>query len=335
MKRSLLFPIIVIVAVIAVVFFFLSKQPERQQAPAEKMACGEVTITEMDWASSQIVTEVAKFFIENGYGCTVKKIPTSTTLAVTSLAETGKPDIATEIWQNSTAVFSELVEQGKVKTLAKVFETGGEEGWWIPAYLAKKHPELKTIEGVLANPELVGGKFHNCPVGWGCRITNDNLIQAFNFKKHDMEVFNHGSGETLAASIGSAFSAKEPWFGYYWGPTAILGKYPLVKVDLGPYNAKAHSCNMSKDCVTPGKSSYPAAPVLTAVTTSFANSYPQVAQFLSKMAFPNAVMSELLAWKSDNKANAEEAAAHFIANHKDTWQPWLDANASKKLSNIR
>ena len=39
---------------------------------AAKAECGEVSITEMNWASSQIITEVSKFLMEQGYGCTVE-----------------------------------------------------------------------------------------------------------------------------------------------------------------------------------------------------------------------------------------------------------------------
>ena len=75
----------------------------------------------------------------------------------------------------------------------------------------------------MANPKLVGGKFKNCPDGWGCRIVNDNLIRAFNLEDSGIEVFNHGSGETLATSMAAAYENEEPWFGYYWGPTPPLG----------------------------------------------------------------------------------------------------------------
>ena len=59
-------------------------------------------------------------------------------------------------------------------------------------------------------------------------------------KKNGIEVFDHGSGETLATSIASAYADKKPWFGYYWAPTAILGKYPMVKVDMGPHKPEVH-----------------------------------------------------------------------------------------------
>ena len=64
--------------------------------------CGDVTITEMNWASSAVVTAVASFLMEQGYGCNVQKVPSSTVTAITSITETGEPDILTEVWANST-----------------------------------------------------------------------------------------------------------------------------------------------------------------------------------------------------------------------------------------
>jgi glycine betaine/proline transport system substrate-binding protein len=297
-------------------------------------ACGEVSITEMNWASSQVVTAVAKFIMEQGYGCKVTKVPSATVTAVASMAETNKPDIATEVWVNSAALYPKLVKEGKVKTLTNVLSDGGVENWWIPKYLADKHPELKTIDGVLKNPKLVGGMFHNCPSGWGCRIANDNLKVAFELEKHGIKVFDHGSGETLATSIASAYADKKPWFGYYWAPTAVLGKYPMVKVDMGPYKAKVHECNQKKDCKTPGKSSYPAAPVLTAVTTTFAKREPAVVEMMSKLSFTNAQMGEMLAWKKDGKKTADETAVYFLTKYKKVWGGWLNDAAKKKLAAV-
>ena len=294
--------------------------------------CGEVSITEMNWASSAVVTAVAQFIMEQGYGCSVTKVPSSTLPAVTSIAETGKPDIATEIWLNSAPVYRELESEGKIITATEVLADGGEEGWWIPAYLAEAHPELKTIDGVLANPELVGGRFHNCPVGWGCRVANDNLKVAYDLEGNGLEVFDHGSGETLATSIASAYADKAPWFGYYWAPTSVLGKYPMVKVDVGPHVADIHTCNQKPDCATPGKSAYPTATVLTGVTTSFAEREPEIMAFMKNVSFSNALMGEILAWQEEQKASADEAAVYFLTTHKDVWGSWINDEAKTKLS---
>jgi glycine betaine/proline transport system substrate-binding protein len=296
--------------------------------------CGEVSVAEMNWASAQVITAVSKFLLEQGYGCKVKIVPSATVPAVTSMAENNEPDIVPEVWVNSAPLYPKLVEQGKVKTLTKVLSDGGEEGWWIPNYLAEKHPELKTIEGVLSNPELVGKRFHNCPDGWGCRLANDNLKVAYELEKNGIEVFNHGSGETLATSIGAAYSEKKPWFGYYWGPTAILGRFPMTKVDMGPYKEEVHACNAKKECANPGKSAFPSAPVVTAVTTTFAEKHPEIVELMKNVSFTNDRMNKLLAWKEENKASAEEAAVHFLTTSQDVWSGWINEDAKKKLAGL-
>ncbi|MEO1089623.1 MAG: ABC transporter substrate-binding protein [Pseudomonadota bacterium] len=294
--------------------------------------CGEVSISEMNWASATVVTAVSKFLMEQGYGCSVTVVPSDTVPVVTSVAETGSPDIVTEMWVNSAPVYRELEAEGKVATLGNVLSDGGVEAWWIPQYLADAHPELTTIDGVLANPELVGGRFHNCPDGWGCRTINDNLKVAYDLEGNGLEVFDHGSGETLATSIASAYADEAPWFGYYWAPTSVLGKYPMAMVDVGAYDSDAHACNIREDCATPGKSAYPNAEVLTGATTTFAEREPEIVELMRNVSFTNQQMGEILAWQEENSASPEEAAVYFLSNYKDVWADWLNDDAREKLA---
>lgn len=295
--------------------------------------CGEVSIAEMNWASASVVTQVEKFIMEQGYGCTVAVVPSDTVPAITSLAENNEPDTVSELWVNSAGdAYSKLLEQGKVQELGAVLDPGGVEGWWIPAYLAEAHPELTTIEGVLANPDLVGGQFNNCPDGWGCRTVNDNLISALDIEGSGIEIFNHGSGETLATSMASAYENQEPWFGYYWAPTALLGKYEMVSVDLGAYDADIHAANQNTDNAAPQVSSFPAAPVVTVVTTDFAAREPEVAELLSKVSFNVDDMNAVLSWMDANGASAEEAAVYYLTTYSDQWSLWLNDAARENLA---
>lgn len=304
-------------------------------APTTALAeCGEVSVAEMNWASASIISKITEFLMVQGYGCSVTLVPSATTTAVTSLAENNEPDVVPELWVNSAPLYNQLEAEGKAVTAANVFSDGGTEAWFVPDYVVAAHPELATIEGILANPDLVGGRFHNCPDGWGCRIANDNLVKAFDFDGNGMEVFNHGSGETLSAAMASAYENKEPFFGYMYGPTAVLGRYPMVAVDMGPYDAEIHACNQTVDCATPAKSSYPAAPVLTVATADFADRNPEVYDLVSKISFTSLELSQLLAWQADNGASAEEAAVHYLMESKDTVMGWVNEEAAVKLSAI-
>jgi glycine betaine/proline transport system substrate-binding protein len=302
-------------------------------APASA-ACGTVTITEMNWASAAVVTAVSSFLMEQGYGCKVTKVPTSTVPALTSLAETGRPDILTEIWPGVADVYYKLEKEGKIVKVGDVLSDGGVDAWWIPDYLAEAHPELKTIDGILAHPDLVGGRFNNCPVGTGCRTSNDNLVKAFDLAQHGVQVFDHGSLETLAASIASAYTARQPWFGYYWAPTSVLGKYHMVEVDLGPIDKAKAKCNATADCPTPGKTGWPKATVLTAMSKPFHDANPDLVALMGKVSFTNGVMDQLLAWQEENKASADETAVHFLTTYKDLWPKWLSDDARAKISAI-
>ena len=302
-------------------------------AAAFAQDCGEVSITEMNWASSAVVTHVSKFLMEQGYGCTVTTVPSATVPSLASVSETGKPDIVTELWINGAPSYGPLQEAGTIVTLGDVLSDGGIEGWWIPTYLVEEHPELATLEGVLANAEILGNRFHQCPDGWGCKNTNAALANAVGLEAAGFEVFSHGSGETMAASIASAFENREPWIGYYWAPTSVLGKYPMTSVDLGPYNEEIHLCNSNPECTdNEGVSSYPIGPVKTIVTTTFQDEFPELAELMANVSFTNAQMGEVLAWQEENNASAEEAAVFFISNYSDTWADWVNDAAREKLA---
>ena len=296
--------------------------------------CGEVSITQMDWASARVVTAVSNFLLTQGYGCDVTIVPSSTVPALTSLAETGEPEILTEVWANSTPAYEGLLADGKLVELTHVLSDGGIEGWWIPAYLAESNPELTTWEGIMANPAAVGGKFHDCPSGWACDIINNNNLKAAKAEEGGLERFQHGSGETLQTSIASAYADKAPWFGYYWAPTAVLGKYPMVQVEVPAYDADAHTCNGSADCADPKFSAYPTAKVVTAVSGALAEREPEVVELMKNVSFTNAQMGDILAWRLDNNASDDEAAVYFLTNYKDVWGSWLSDEAKGKLAAI-
>ncbi|MGE0845420.1 MAG: glycine betaine ABC transporter substrate-binding protein [Flavobacteriaceae bacterium] len=297
--------------------------------------CGEVSIAQMNWAAAAVTTNVAKFLLEQGYGCKVNLVKSDTIPAITSVAENGEPDVVTNLWLNSAGdAYKKLESGGTMKRVANVLEPGGVEGWWIPTYLAEEHPELKTIEGVMAHPEWVGGQFNNCPDGWGCRVVSDNLVRALKLEDSGIKVFNHGSGETLASSMGAAVTDEKPWFGYYWGPTVPMGKYDMTRVSLGDYEEASFEKLQNPDTPDPKVSDFPAAPILTSVTADFAKSHPVETEFLSKMTFKTSTMSQLLAWQDENKASAEETAVHFIKSNTGEWSSWLSDDAREKLSNL-
>ena len=67
----------------------------------------------------------------------------------------------------------------------------------------------------------------------------ENLYKALGAKEKGFELVDTGSAAGLDGSIANAFENKKGWLGYYWAPTAILGKYEMVKLSFGVEHDKA------------------------------------------------------------------------------------------------
>lgn len=301
--------------------------------------CGKVTVSEMNWASAAVAAHVEAIILEKGYGCQVTLVPGSTVPTVTSMTEKSEPDIAPEIWINSVKdVINKSVKEGRLKVAGEILSDGGEEGWWVPNYLVKKHPELTTLQAVMKRPDLFPdkeepgkGRFYGCPAGWACQIVNKNLFKAYGLKKAGFNLFDPGSGTGLSGAIAKAFSREEPIFTYYWAPTSILGKYPMVKLGGMKHDPKTWKCVTDKDCVDPKPNMYPKSVVMTVVVAKFAKTAPEAFKFVSNVSWPNSLLNKVLAWQTDNKADARETAEYFLKNNEAAWKAWVSADAAAKV----
>ncbi|MDB2538724.1 glycine/betaine ABC transporter substrate-binding protein, partial [Amylibacter sp.] len=77
-----------------------------------------------------------------------------------------------------------------------------------------------------------------------------------------------------------------------------------------------------------------AAKVVTAASGAFMDREPEVAALMKNVAFTNAQMGDVLAWRLDNNASYDEAAVYFLTTYKDVWGDWLSADAKGKLAAI-
>lgn len=304
-------------------------------------ACGTVTIADMNWNSASLIAHVDRFILQHGYGCDAELVPGDTMPTGTSMVEKGEPDIAPELWSNS---MKEALEKGvaekRLRVAGKSLADGGEEGFWVPRYLVDKDPSLATIDGIRANAGMFEhpedpekSMFMGCPAGWNCQITSGNLFRALELEKSGFELVDPGSGAGLAGAIARAYEREKPWFGYYWAPTAVLGKYEMVKVDFGSGIDDAHwiACISQADCENPRVSMYPPSPVHTVTTETFAARAPEAYAYLGRRAFSNDQMNVLLAWMEENQADGDVAMEHFLRNHESSWTPWVSGEVAAKV----
>ena len=314
-------------------------------AAESQAACGKVTIAEMNWASAQLMANVDKIFLEKGYGCEVELVSGATMPTFTSMNEKGQPDIAPELWANAVVIpLNKAVDEGRLHSINTGPISGLGEGWWISPHTAKKHPGLKTVLDILKHPELFPhaedkskGAFVGCPAGWGCQLVNANLFRAFDMAEKGWVLVDPGSAAGLDGSMAKAVERDQNWFGYYWSPTALIGKYNMIKVPFGvPFVGKEHwdGClvKSEQDCANPKPSAWTKSAVYTVITDELKkNGGDAVVGYLKSRVYPGDVMNGMLVYMQANQADGADAAEEFLKNHHDVWGKWVPANIAAKI----
>ena len=306
--------------------------------------CGKVTIAEMNWASAQLMANVDKIFLEKGYGCEVELVSGSTMPTFTSMNEKGQPDVAPELWANAVRIPLKKAEgEGRLHSINMGPITGLGEGWWITPNTAKRHPNLKTVLDILKHPELFPhaedkskGAFIGCPAGWGCQLTNANLFRAFEMKAKGWVLVDPGSAAGLDGSMAKAVERDQNWFGYYWSPTALIGKYKMIKVPFGvPFGGSENwdGCIVKpeQECAAPKPSSWTQSAVYTVITDKLKKNSDAAAGYLKSRVYPGEVMNGMLVYMQANQADGADAAAEFLKKHQDVWGKWVPASIAAKI----
>jgi glycine betaine/proline transport system substrate-binding protein len=309
---------------------------------ASAAECGEVSIASMNWQSAEVLSSLDKYILNTGYGCSAEITVGDTVPTLTSMSEKGQPDIAPEAWIDlQPEVVERGLKEGTIIKAAQSLPDGGVQGWWIPKYIADANPDIKTIEDALKHPELFPdpedpskGALYNGPQGWGGTVVTSQLYKAFEVEKANFTLVDTGSAAGLDGSIAKAYERKQGWLGYYWAPTALLGKYEMFRLDPGvPVDAAEWKrCITVADCADPKKNAWATDPVFTLVAKSFADrAGPEVMDYLNKRSWSNDTVNKLMAWMTDNQATGEAAAKHFLQENEDLWSKWVSADAAEKI----
>ena len=328
-----------VLAVAVAIFFGVKKED-----PAEVAAdCGKVVVGEMNWASGEFLARLDGLVMKEGYGCDVEYLTAGTMPQITSMNEKGTPDIASEMWANAAAVaINAAVEEKRLVKLNPNPITGAGEGWMMSAAAAAAHPELKTIDDIIARPDLFPhpedpskGGLHTCPSGWGCQLATNNLFRAFEMEAKGWKLIDTGSGAGLDGSIAKASERGENWLGYYWAPTTLAGKYNLKLVDFNSGFDQDHwdNCIVKpvEECDSPKRSTWTVSEVVSLAQVDFAQRAPMVADYVRNRSFDADLLNKYLTYMHDNQAPGEQAAMEFLLNEESTWSKWVSKEAAENI----
>lgn len=292
--------------------------------------CGTVpvSIARMQWPSAAILSHIHAELLGAEYGCVVDVVTGDMTATSSSMATTGQPAVAPEMWVTRIAdIWNSAIENQSVRQAGQTFTPVPLEGWFVPDFVVENNPGLGSVETLRDFWQVFrdGGqraRFVSCPPDWACAIINRNLLKAHGLDEL-FEIVEPANRFELDTLIGEAMSSRDPILFYYWQPNAVMGQFSFTQLDMGAYDAEAVSCLARRSCVSPKPSAFAPEPVVIALADRVFNEVPQVAGYFQRAQMPVGEMNALLAWQSEQAATAEETARHFVETREDIWRPWL------------
>jgi len=301
-----------------------------------------------DWASHQFHVAMASHIVSKGYGCKASTVPGTTQPLLNALAK-GDVDILMELWkENNVAIWSKIETSGRAMETRGVSIQGAIQAWWVPRYLVEGDvkrgikpaaPALRAVsdlpkyKALFRDPEQPSkGRFYNCKLGWNCETVNSRKLEAYGLTEHYTN-FKAGSGAALDAAIESAYRRGRPIVFYYWGPTWVLGKYDLLRLEEPAYDPaiwnrldKAESGAGLQACA------YPTVRASIAVNKSFADAAPMLVRFLDNYRMPDEMVNKALVQMRDKRdRTGAEAARDFLRKHPEVWRDWVPVEVAKRV----
>ena len=312
-----------------------------------------IVFAELDYDSVNILTNVARFVLEEGFGCATDAIP-GTTLPLLQGSIRGDIDVTMEVWTDNTPEFwREALAAGTVRELSPVFDDAS-QGFFVPRYLVEgdaergiepQAPDLRSVFDLPQYAELFRdpeqpdkGRLYNCVIGWYCEGVNNVKMVVYELEDHFTN-FRPGTGVALETTMQSAYVQGEPWLGYYWEPTGILGRLDMLRLEEPPYDEACFE-HMDSMTDTPELATeacdYPIVVAVVGLGARFAHSVPAgVESFLDAVYVETALINEMLAFMEDNDVGTDAAAMALLENHPDVWTSWFDGLDPAVLERVR
>ena len=300
-----------------------------------------IVIAGLDWDSVRLHNQIAGMIMEAGFGCDFTDTDVAgPTIPMAEALARGDVDIMMEIWtETAPDVYDEAVASGEVLDLGLNMR-GVEHSFLVPRYviegdasrgIAPMAPHLVSVDDlasharVFEDPEQPGkGRYHNCIVGWVCQLVNTDKLATYGLDEHLVD-YRPQDAEALVASLARAYGMGEAWLGYYWGPTPVLGTFDMVVLDEPAY---------TDDCWMEGNygCAFPPSIINIAVSKGFADiASAEMLQFLRDYELHQQVVSEMLAYMTEEETTPTAAARYFLKTRADLWTAWVPEEVAARV----
>jgi glycine betaine/proline transport system substrate-binding protein len=292
--------------------------PNAVPAPGWKSApCGTVTLAVNPWVGYEANAAVVSYLLRHELGCTVETVTEPETDSWKHLAA-GKVDAILENWGHDDLKKLYIDEQ-KVAVEAGLTGNRGVIGWYVPPWMAEKHPDITSWRNLnkyadLFSTKQSGGKGQLLD-GDKSYVTNDSALVknlGLNFT-----VVYAGSENALIDAFRSAERNRRPLLGYFYSPQWLLSEIKLVHVELPQYTP---GCDANPKTVACDYQPYDLDKI---ENRRFAYSGSPAARLIQNFAWTNDDQNQVARDITDGKVSPDQAAKRWLDGHREVWQKWV------------
>jgi len=293
------------------------------------------------WDTQTFMVYVAEFIVANGYDYDTRVDPTTNVVGLKAI-ENGDIDVHMEVANIALQEpHDALIATGLGEDLGVCYSPMTQI-WLVPTYMIEGDaargiepmmPDVKTVFDMAEQWELFQdpempekGRFYGCIPGWQCEKTNKLKIEGYGLDQY-YNVFTPGSDTALATSMITAYEKGEPWFGYYWQPTWVLGKVDMTPLEEPAWSEDLWNEESKYACGYPREDNY------IVGATSLQERAPDVRQFLIDFNIPLDVINTMLVYLQDSGqlASDPEVTDWFLTRYEDVWTEWVPSDVADKV----
>jgi glycine betaine/proline transport system substrate-binding protein len=270
------------------------------------------------WEGSTANDIVAQYVIQKNLGYSVNLLTIDEIPDWPAMVQ-GKVSAVLEVWGHSP-LYDKYVKGTHQVVDAGLEGPDGNIGWYVPTYLMKQHPELKTWRGVKKDWKMFvtpqsspQGQFLD---GSPSYVTNDAaLMKNLGI---NMKVVYAGSEAAQLTEIATAYKAKKPIIFYWYTPQYQNAIYKFSQVALPPWTTKCAKLKPAQvNCA------YPPYHLYKVMDAKLATTAPTVASFIKRFQWTSDNQNQVAYNLAVKKMSNSAAAAAFVNSHKALVSSWL------------
>lgn len=271
------------------------------------------------WAGYEASAAVLTYLLEKELGVTVEQVELDVEPTWQQMAA-GKVDVNLENWRRDDLM--EIYGDPGAPKVVDGGETGlyGDHGWYVPAYVAEKYPEVMTLDGLAENTDVFSTP--ETPGETGRFISSDPLFQSqdpgiINHYELDLEIDYTGSEADQIEAVREAYEKEEPALFYFYAPQWVFEEMDLVEIDMPEY---VDMCEVDPDDVACG---YPSYDLTKVFNKDFADQGGVAYRFLDRWQWSNDDQNKVAKMIADEGMEPEKAAKAWVDENEDVWKDWI------------